>query len=94
MRYTFEFGELHEDIKGAMARGIAMSKMKWLVSLALALCIANASPIEIEDHALDKRTTPYGIDVSSYQGNVNWSQVKANGISFAYIKATEGTCKI
>ncbi|KAF8348565.1 glycoside hydrolase family 25 protein [Amanita rubescens] len=65
--------------------------MKWLASLALALCIANASPVEIENQALDKRATPYGIDVSSYQGNVNWSQVKANGISFAYIKATEGT---
>ncbi len=71
-----------------------MSNMKWLASLALVLCIANASPTEIDKRALDKRTTPYGIDVSSYQGNVNWSQVKANGISFAFIKATEGTCKI
>ncbi|KAG0345838.1 hypothetical protein BG004_002967 [Podila humilis] len=32
-----------------------------------------------------------GIDVSGYQPNVNWNQVKANGISFVYIKATEGT---
>jgi GH25 family lysozyme M1 (1,4-beta-N-acetylmuramidase) len=33
----------------------------------------------------------YGVDVSSYQGNVNWSQVAANGGTFAYVKATEGT---
>ena len=34
-----------------------------------------------------------GIDVSGYQPNVNWATVKANGVSFAYIKATEGTSK-
>ncbi len=34
---------------------------------------------------------PAGIDVSHYQGSINWSSVKAAGISFAYIKATEGT---
>ncbi|KAL1914919.1 uncharacterized protein VTP21DRAFT_7835 [Calcarisporiella thermophila] len=34
---------------------------------------------------------PKGIDVSSHQPNINWPQVKANGIEFAYIKATEGT---
>ncbi|WP_255946686.1 GH25 family lysozyme [Streptomyces odontomachi] len=34
---------------------------------------------------------PPGIDVSHYQGSINWSSVKAAGIQFAYIKATEGT---
>jgi GH25 family lysozyme M1 (1,4-beta-N-acetylmuramidase) len=34
---------------------------------------------------------PAGIDVSHYQGSINWSSVKAAGISFAYIKDTEGT---
>ncbi|KAA2260116.1 hypothetical protein F0L68_20535 [Solihabitans fulvus] len=32
-----------------------------------------------------------GLDVSGYQGNVNWSSVRANGARFAYVKATEGT---
>jgi GH25 family lysozyme M1 (1,4-beta-N-acetylmuramidase) len=32
-----------------------------------------------------------GMDVSSYQGNVNWSTAYANGARFAYVKATEGT---
>jgi GH25 family lysozyme M1 (1,4-beta-N-acetylmuramidase) len=32
-----------------------------------------------------------GIDVSSYQGNVNWSAVRNSGITFAFAKATEGT---
>jgi len=34
---------------------------------------------------------PAGIDVSHYQGTITWTSVKSAGISFAYIKATEGT---
>ncbi|NUS13368.1 MAG: lysozyme [Streptomyces sp.] len=36
-------------------------------------------------------TYPAGIDVSHYQGTITWSSVKAAGIQFAYIKATEST---
>ena len=32
-----------------------------------------------------------GLDVSSAQGDVNWSTVKADGAQFAYVKATEGS---
>lgn len=32
-----------------------------------------------------------GMDVSGWQGNVNWSGAWANGARFAYVKATEGT---
>ncbi|WP_393062831.1 GH25 family lysozyme [Streptomyces sp. LN549] len=32
-----------------------------------------------------------GIDVSHYQGTINWASVRAAGIQFAYIKATEST---
>ncbi|HET6873655.1 MAG TPA: GH25 family lysozyme [Acidimicrobiales bacterium] len=32
-----------------------------------------------------------GMDVASYQGNVDWAGATANGATFAYIKATEGT---
>lgn len=35
--------------------------------------------------------TVAGMDVSGYQGNVNWSAAYANGARFAYVKATEGT---
>lgn len=31
----------------------------------------------------------YGIDVSHYQGSIDWSKVAADGIDFAYIKSTE-----
>ncbi|WP_083808984.1 GH25 family lysozyme [Pedosphaera parvula] len=33
---------------------------------------------------------PLGVDVSSYQGSVNWSSAKSAGISYAWAKATEG----
>jgi hypothetical protein len=32
-----------------------------------------------------------GLDVSSHQGAVNWSRVRARGARFAYAKASEGT---
>ena len=32
-----------------------------------------------------------GIDVSHYQGNIDWNGVVAGGAKFAYMKATEGT---
>lgn len=32
-----------------------------------------------------------GIDVSHYNGNIDWQQVEAAGKTFAFIKATEGT---
>lgn len=31
-----------------------------------------------------------GIDVSRYQGNIDWAKVKASGMTFVFIKATEG----
>ena len=31
-----------------------------------------------------------GIDVSAYQDNIEWEEVRNDGIKFAYIKATEG----
>src|SRR5690349_14388617 len=35
--------------------------------------------------------TALGIDVSHFQQNVNWDEIKKAGISYAYSKATQGT---
>lgn len=32
-----------------------------------------------------------GIDVSSYQGDIDWELVAGDGVTFAYVKATEGS---
>ncbi|KAF9448789.1 glycoside hydrolase family 25 protein, partial [Macrolepiota fuliginosa MF-IS2] len=61
--------------------------MRSVLALFLAATAAFASPVG----ELAKRSQPKGIDVSSYQPNVNWSKVKSSGVSFAFIKATEGT---
>ena len=33
---------------------------------------------------------PVGIDVSKWQGSINWNSVRGAGIEFAWMKATEG----
>ncbi|KAK7680196.1 hypothetical protein QCA50_016705 [Cerrena zonata] len=63
-----------------------MMRISTLVTLSLVTMSAVAVP-----HTLEKRAIPMGIDVSHFQGAVNFEAAKANGISFAYIKATEGT---
>lgn len=35
--------------------------------------------------------TVYGVDVSCYQGNVDWEVIASQNITFAFIKATEGS---
>ncbi|GLZ75578.1 hypothetical protein Afil01_03850 [Actinorhabdospora filicis] len=37
------------------------------------------------------QANPQGVDVSHWQGTVNWTAARNAGIEFAYIKATEGT---
>lgn len=50
------------------------------------LTLASALPSDLE-----KRAQPKGFDISSYQPNINWSQVKSKGAEFVMIKATQGT---
>lgn len=33
----------------------------------------------------------WGVDVSAYQGNVDWTELRRQGVEFAFIKATEGS---
>ncbi|MFT3839921.1 MAG: GH25 family lysozyme [Myxococcaceae bacterium] len=47
------------------------------------------SSVEQELKVCQGPTVLRGIDVSSYQGNIDWAQVAASGIKFAYTKATE-----
>jgi GH25 family lysozyme M1 (1,4-beta-N-acetylmuramidase) len=59
-------------------------------TLALTLFLSGARS-DAAKIALTKRAGPEGIDVSGYQPTVDWAAAKANGVQFAYIKATEGT---
>ncbi|KAF7360153.1 Secreted hydrolase [Mycena venus] len=61
----------------------------FLLSASPLLC--HGAALVFRDVAKTKRAQPQGIDVSNHQATVNWASVKANGVSFVYIKATEGT---
>ncbi len=56
------------------------------LGLLIPLGLANPCPASVCPYG----TTLPGIDVSHYQGVINWTGVKAAGIIFAYAKATEG----
>ncbi|MBZ9676849.1 glycoside hydrolase family 25 protein [Mesorhizobium sp. ES1-1] len=49
----------------------------------------DAKPINF-GKASPRRLAVHGVDVSRWQGNVNWGKLRAQGANFAYIKATDG----
>jgi GH25 family lysozyme M1 (1,4-beta-N-acetylmuramidase) len=54
---------------------------------SLLLCITAA----LAESIITKRSDPLSIDVSSHQGIVDWNSWNPKSVTFAYIKATEGT---
>ncbi|KAH9071026.1 glycoside hydrolase family 25 protein [Lactarius deliciosus] len=62
-----------------------------LSTLSLSLGVAGAPAPGEDGPTLVKRADPEGIDVSHWQGALNWNTIKSEGVTFAYIKATEGT---
>jgi GH25 family lysozyme M1 (1,4-beta-N-acetylmuramidase) len=63
--------------------------MKYAALVALIPLLS--AVVAVPAPTLEKRAAPQGIDISHFQGTVNFNTVKANGVSFVYIKATEGT---
>jgi GH25 family lysozyme M1 (1,4-beta-N-acetylmuramidase) len=61
----------------------ALATAAALACTTLGVVVVSAAPAQAA-------TTP-GIDVSHYQGAINWTSVRNAGIRFAFIKATEGT---
>ncbi len=58
---------------------------------ALAACGGGAGPLEFDDGYPGPKDYPiHGIDVSKYQGTIDWNAVAGSGVKFVYIKATEG----
>ncbi|KAH9173497.1 glycoside hydrolase family 25 protein [Lactarius sanguifluus] len=62
-----------------------------LSTLSLSLGVTGAPAPGEDGPTLVKRADPEGIDVSHWQGALNWNTIKSEGVTFAYIKATEGT---
>lgn len=45
----------------------------------------------LPDEAAPEQWEVFGVDVSSYQGIVDWTVLAGQGVKFAFIKATEGS---
>jgi lysozyme len=56
-------------------------KLSTWAAIVVAACVANSNV---------KAENILGIDVSSYQGSINWTDVHNAGVDFAFVKATEG----
>ncbi len=76
-----------ERIKGKKRRAVLLVAAIVLLAAAFAICMANRLITPLFARGYEVR----GVDVSHYQGEIDWQELAAQEISFAYIKATEGT---
>jgi lysozyme len=72
-----------------------MKRGRWLVASGLVLTILAGAALFLwlrapHWHPSDAAWPRQGIDVSHHQGAIDWPALPAQGVDFAYIKATEG----
>ncbi len=80
-------------VPGSSLGGRTLSLVAAAIVLASAVAgvvIGTASPASASTVCASGATLD-GIDVSTYQGAIDWAQVKAAGITFAFAKATDGS---
>lgn len=69
----------------------------WITACASAVCLiigvsaAYVNGIVIPNQVYARHYEVIGVDVSSYQGDIDWPTLAAQDIQFAFIKATEGS---
>ena len=73
----------------------SLARFGWLAALTLALagCGGGGGPAMLDFEDGYPKPTDYpihGIDVSKYQGTIDWNAVAGSGVKFVWIKATEG----
>lgn len=73
-------------------------KRKWLIAAAALFCLSASAAGALLFNGVIRFNNPpmrmypvRGVDVSSYQGAVDWDVLSGQGIGFAYIRATEGS---
>lgn len=69
-------------------------KRRWKIAIGLAVVAAAAAGavyLVLREHVPDRWRYPLrGIDVSHHQGTIDWAQVAADDVAFAYVKVSEG----
>ncbi len=78
------------DVKSFLSRAVSGTALA--LAALLSGCGGGVSPLDVVDQNYSKpRDYPiHGIDVSKFQGDIDWSAVAGSGVKFAWIKATEG----
>ncbi|HOP09934.1 MAG TPA: GH25 family lysozyme [Oscillospiraceae bacterium] len=62
-----------------------------VISIGLLFCILIYNGVIILNGATAQKYSVRGVDVSSYQGEIDWETLAGQDIQFAFIKATEGS---
>ena len=78
---------MNQGIRGTRARSALRSQLRRLSVVALLLGALGLIPLAAPAGAAGRLE---GIDVSTFQGTINWADVAADGIDFAYARATYG----
>jgi len=93
---TSSFSHVWRPVVVAVALGLTVSACGTAVPVG-----GDTSPVGSIHPARSQFTSTHpndfsvhGIDVSKYQGDIDWQSVRASGITFAYIKATEGADRV
>ncbi len=60
---------------------------QWVTNLVKVLCMVLAAFVFVGTLRPVNKQTNYGIDVSSHNGKIDWSDVRQDGVSFAIIRA-------
>ena len=69
-----------------------LSALALALAAALSGCGSGVGPLDALSSDLPRPTDYpiHGIDVSKFQGDIDWNAVANSGVKFAWIKATEG----
>ena len=71
-----------------------MKKQKTAIRVLIIIMFCALAILSITVYTTSHARRDYtvrGVDVSSYQGNIDWKTLEKNGIDFAFIKASEGS---
>ena len=78
------------SIQDRMKRKIIISAVVFLVFVGTVCALLYTGVIHINNPSKTKYPIR-GVDVSHYQGEIDWEKLSSENIRFAYIKATEGS---
>jgi lysozyme len=61
-----------------------------IVASAAVLLVSGCATLDVTQEPRPSDFLIHGVDVSKYQGEIDWNAARSAGVSFAWIKATEG----